>query len=227
MIGADSNASCIDFSMCVMESHMVDTRLPCDWHVKSDTMPSRLFDKRQLMLRLSATRYIKANHSHELKGICIKLGLHFLSLGHCDAESKNADTWEWYQNVNLLRLSDAYMQQQHKPSLVQIMACCLWRQAIIWTNVHILSIGPSGTNFEVKFQSKFKIFIQGNAFENAVCGMAAILSRPQCVDIRNSQQAIFNSLSIRTHDSPVLLLFSGVNDKFLVVLFTVMGWTWV
>ena len=42
-----------------------------------------------------------------------------------------------------------------------------WHQAII------------GTNTSVK--SKFEIFIQGHAFENVVCEMAAILSRPQFV----------------------------------------------
>ena len=34
----------------------------------------------------------------------------------------------------------------------------------------------------VKFVSKFYSFIQENAFENVVYEMAAILSRPQCVD---------------------------------------------
>ena len=42
------------------------------------------------------------------------------------------------------------------------------RQAIIWTSAGILLIRTSGTNF-----------IQENAFENVVCEMADILSRPQ------------------------------------------------
>ena len=46
------------------------------------------------------------------------------------------------------------------------------RQAIIWTNAAILLIRPLGTN----------IFIQENAFENIVCEMAFILTRPQCVN---------------------------------------------
>ena len=45
------------------------------------------------------------------------------------------------------------------------------RQAIIWTNARILSSGPLGTNF-----------IHENGFESVVCEMAAILSRPQCVN---------------------------------------------
>ena len=35
----------------------------------------------------------------------------------------------------------------------------------------------------MKFYSEFKIFIQENAFESVVCEKAAILSRPQCVNI--------------------------------------------
>ena len=55
------------------------------------------------------------------------------------------------------------------------------RQAIIWTNAGILLIGPLGTNFSEIF-IKMDIFIQENAFENVVWKMAAILSRPQCVN---------------------------------------------
>ena len=54
-------------------------------------------------------------------------------------------------------------------------------QAIIWTNDGILLIGPLGTNFS-EILSKIHILIQENAFENIVCEMAVILSRPQCVN---------------------------------------------
>ena len=57
------------------------------------------------------------------------------------------------------------------------------RQAIVWTNAGILLIEPLGTNFsEFRIQNS-SIFIQENAFENVVCEMASILSRPQCVNI--------------------------------------------
>ena len=49
------------------------------------------------------------------------------------------------------------------------------RQAIIWANAGIMLIQSIGTNFN-------EIFIQENAFENIVCKMAAILSRPQYVN---------------------------------------------
>ena len=40
----------------------------------------------------------------------------------------------------------------------------------------------------MKFKSNLKIFIQGNAFENVVCKMAAILSWPQCVNFLLDQK---------------------------------------
>ena len=53
-------------------------------------------------------------------------------------------------------------------------------QANIWTNAGILLIEPLGTNFsEILFE--IHIFLQVNAFEQVICKMAAILSRPQCV----------------------------------------------
>ena len=56
------------------------------------------------------------------------------------------------------------------------------RQAIIWTNSGILLTGPLGTNFSEILIQNSKSFIQENAFESVVCEMAAILSRPQCVN---------------------------------------------
>ena len=58
------------------------------------------------------------------------------------------------------------------------------RQAIIWNNAGILLIGPLGTNFSVFFYRNSNIFIEENTFENVVCKMSAILSRPQCVKHR-------------------------------------------
>ena len=57
----------------------------------------------------------------------------------------------------------------------------LWpgrRQAIIWTNAGILLIEPLGTNF-----SEILIGIQIFSFKKMRWKMAAILSRPQCVNI--------------------------------------------
>ena len=54
-------------------------------------------------------------------------------------------------------------------------------QAKIWSNDGILLMGPSGTNFRGNL--RFIYFHSRNIFENVVCKMAAILSRPQCVNI--------------------------------------------
>ena len=54
-------------------------------------------------------------------------------------------------------------------------------QAIIWTNAGILLIGLLGTNFsEILIRIQTFSFKEMH-FENAVCKMASILSRPQCV----------------------------------------------
>ena len=61
-------------------------------------------------------------------------------------------------------------------------------QAIIWTNIGILLIGPLGTNFsEILIEiytwlRNLYIFIQENAFENVVWKMVAILSQLQYVN---------------------------------------------
>ena len=54
------------------------------------------------------------------------------------------------------------------------------RQAIIWTNAEILI---SNLRNKLQWNSKRNpyIFIQENPFENGVCEMASIVSRPQCV----------------------------------------------
>ena len=60
------------------------------------------------------------------------------------------------------------------------------RQAIIRTSAGILLIGPLGTDFSEIINQNSNIFTQENAFENVVWKMAAILSRPQCVNsLRN------------------------------------------
>ena len=60
----------------------------------------------------------------------------------------------------------------------------IWRQAIIWTNAGLLSIGPLGTNLpvsEISIKMK-KPIIHENAFENTDCKMAAILYRERWVN---------------------------------------------
>ena len=54
------------------------------------------------------------------------------------------------------------------------------RQAIIWTNAGILSIGPLGTNFS-EILIGIQIFPFKKIYLKIVCERASILSRPQCV----------------------------------------------
>ena len=61
------------------------------------------------------------------------------------------------------------------------------RQAIIWTNAGILSIDLLGTKLS-EISIAIHIFIQENASENVVWKMAAILSRPQCVNTLRPRQ---------------------------------------
>ena len=68
------------------------------------------------------------------------------------------------------------------------------RQAIIWTNAGILLIGPLGINFsEILFETN--IFIQENAFENAVCKIVSILSQPQWINTHKHWQNQWSQLN--------------------------------
>ena len=53
------------------------------------------------------------------------------------------------------------------------------RQAIIWTNAGIVNWTPRN-KFQWKVNRNSNIFIEENTFENVVCEMLSILSRPQC-----------------------------------------------
>ena len=55
------------------------------------------------------------------------------------------------------------------------------RQAIIWAIAGKLLRGPLGKKLPWNFNPSWNIFIQENAFGNAVCEVASILSRSQCV----------------------------------------------
>ena len=68
--------------------------------------------------------------------------------------------------------SAAYMRQWIGSALVQIMAC---RQCYVIVN------WATRNKLLWNFNQNTKIFIQENSFENVVCEMASILSRPQCV----------------------------------------------
>ena len=56
------------------------------------------------------------------------------------------------------------------------------RQSIIWTNADELSFGPQGTKYSDILIAIQKVLLK-NAFENLVCKIAAILARPQWVNM--------------------------------------------
>ena len=57
------------------------------------------------------------------------------------------------------------------------------RQSIIWTSAGILLVWTLRTKLMWNSNRNSYIFIQENAFENIVCEMSAILSRPQYVNV--------------------------------------------
>ena len=65
-----------------------------------------------------------------------------------------------------------------------------WRQAIIWSSEPMLEYYIVNSKLRNKLQWNLNrnsyIFIQENTFENVVCEMVAILSRPQCVEMKLS-----------------------------------------
>ena len=101
-----------------------------------------------------------------------------ISIGHTYVLSLILTSIVFYPSGSL-RAIDAYMhdmRNQPKPSLVQIMACRLFGAKPLSEQCCII---------ENKLQSncvrKSNSFMQEIVFENVVCKMAAILSRPQCV----------------------------------------------
>ena len=64
------------------------------------------------------------------------------------------------------------------------MACRLiGTKAIIWTSDGTLLIRNLGRNISEILKRNSYIFVQENSFVNVVCEIAAILPRPQCLDI--------------------------------------------
>ena len=69
------------------------------------------------------------------------------------------------------------------PSLVQIMACRLDDAKPISEPMLESCWWDPWEQNQRNFNSNWNIFIQENAFENIICEMASILSRPQCVNV--------------------------------------------
>ena len=87
-------------------------------------------------------------------------------------------------------------------------------QAITLTNAGLLLIGPLGTNFQVNLIQNSTIFriIQENALQNAVCKMASILFRPQCV----------NTPGYHTSNHTTILCPKTERDSMVLTLFAIL-----
>ena len=78
------------------------------------------------------------------------------------------------------------------------------RLAIIWSNAGILLFGPIEKKPQWNYNRNSKIFTQENVFESVVCEMAAILSRPQCV---NKQMSMPGAPQMWCWSVPIFTLF--------------------
>ena len=86
--------------------------------------------------------------------------------------------------ANLLRPGDLYMRQGIGSSLIQIMACHLFSDKPCPEAVLTICFLNSQKQTSGIFKSKYKCFLfQQNAFENVVCKMAVVLSKPQFIII--------------------------------------------
>ena len=74
--------------------------------------------------------------------------------------------WDQETHICVIKLGHHWLKYGLSPDL---------RQAIIWTNVVLLSIGPLGTNFSEILKWDSYIFSQENVSENVVWKVAAIL----------------------------------------------------
>ena len=91
-------------------------------------------------------------------------------------------SWFICSTFNSLRPSGAYIPQEPRSSFVQIMACRLFGvKPSFEPMLPYCQLEPK-ENIAVKLWWNSKVFIQGNALENIVCEIAAILCRPRCVN---------------------------------------------
>ena len=133
-------------------------------------------------------------------------------------------------HFNSLWLSDAYMHQwtyHHWFSQ--------WLGA--WSAPsHYLNQCWNAVNWTLKnklkwnFNPNSNIFIQENAFESAVCEMAAILSRPQCVNIKGKscQFEEFDQIMVLMDISDFMCICCNRNIyqyiAYVYIYVYIMGW---
>ena len=82
------------------------------------------------------------------------------------------------------------------------------RQAIIWTKL------------QWNFNQNSNIFIQENAFENVICEMTSILSRPQCVNRKRKRRYGFVFITLSNFLKTYTLPYSWASHWKLIQLLT-------
>ena len=133
-----------------------------------------------------------ANQAPTWPSHCLNQSCPILTTFFCYHQSTGIGTalthWGWVTHICVSKLTIIGSDNGLSPGR---------HQAIIWTNAGILLIGPLGTNFN----RNSYIFIQENPFETVVWKMAAILSRPQCVNMATDWlTALLNTRKNSTRD---------------------------
>ena len=156
---------CISVGLCQF-SYVVNLWDSSLWWIVSCKWKINLVPVRFLAITSLQTMHMPQQHScyamyKHLSDLCVKL---LMTASYCITH------WGWVKHIFVSKLTIVGSNNGLSPGR---------RQAIIWTNVGMLSIGPLGINFS---EILIGIFIEENAFEIVVWKMAAILSRPQCVN---------------------------------------------
>ena len=87
----------------------------------------------------------------------------------------------------------------------------IWCQAIIWTNVRVLSIGPMGTNF-----SEISIKIQTFSFKKMHFKMSSAKCQPSCLSLNVSMKSGSNRM--------IREIFSVKFTQLSII--TIADWLW-
>ena len=101
-----------------------------------------------------------------------------------------------------------------KPSLVQITACCMTGAKPLSEPVLGYSDWTLRNKLQWNFNRNSNIFIQEHTFENVVCEMACILSRPQCVKGK-ADLARFMLAKIDAIESDCNTYILSINDIYI------------
>ena len=101
--------------------------------------------------------------------------------------------------VNSSSASAAYMRQWIGSALAQIMACRLFVAYCI-NNCWVIANRTLRNKVQWSLNQNAKLFIHGNAYENIVCEMAAILSRKRWVKVRYSLKVSDGDI-MKTHNN--------------------------